>query len=334
MKKRYSEENEKMTKGKREKRLKISKQTAMTLAMIGVSTFVISVATYAWFLISNTPKIVSAEFTADTIGNLQISNVKDDNGTDKPEAYKTSINLFDGVSDDDRAKLYLSPVTTEDGFSFYKPIYGSDGTVQKLEALKEDTTDEKKELNTKYVYEKKFFLRAGASGADSSSKAKTYNIYLAGQTTDEAAKSNPTFDENYGSFLLNSAGGSKTAANAVRVSFKFKDTVTGETAIYEPNFDKHNGGITGEGGNMSDYANPEGKNYGKYTTIQQYSNKSFDISGSDGTKEKSKAICSIKEGKDIEVTMRIWIEGMDEDCDNDIAANKMKGQIQFVSKEK
>ena len=32
--------------------------------------------------------------------------------------------------------------------------------------------------------------------------------------------------------------------------------------------------------------------------------------------------------------MRIWIEGMDEDCDNEIAADKMKGQIQFVSQEK
>lgn len=75
MKKSFSEEENKKNK-KRADRLKISKQTAMTLAMIGVSTFVISVATYAWFMISNTPKIVSAEFTADTIGNLQISNVK------------------------------------------------------------------------------------------------------------------------------------------------------------------------------------------------------------------------------------------------------------------
>ena len=330
MEKNFSEEENKKNK-KRADRIKISKQTAMTLAMIGVSTFVISVATYAWFMISNTPKIVSAEFTADTIGNLQISNVKVQNSKDTPEGYKNSINLFDGVSDTDRAKLYLSPVTTEDGLKFFKPVYNSDGTVQELQKLKEDTAADKTELNTKYVYEKKFFLRAGASGVDSS-KAKDFNVYLAGQTTTEAGQTNPTFDDSYGSFLMDSANGSKTAANAVRVSFKFTNVVTGDTTIYEPNYDKHNGGTVG--GNMSDYTNPSGKKYGKYSTIQQYANKSFKVSGSNGTKERSDAICTIKEGQDVEVTMRIWIEGMDEDCDNEIAADKMKGQIQFVSQEK
>lgn len=312
-------------------RIRLSKQVAMTVVMIGVSTLVISVATYAWFMISNTPKIVKAEFSADTIGNLQISNVKVKNNADTPEGYKSSINLFDGVSDSDKAKLTLSPVTTENGVEFYKPLYASDGSVSGLEKLKTDTDEQKKELNTKYVYEKKFFLRAGSGNIDSS-KAKEYNIYLAGQTSDEATTGSPVFDESYGSFLKDSASAGITVANAVRVSFTFQNVVTGETSIYEPNYDKHNGGTPGS--NMSEYTNPAGKKYGEYTTIKQYANKSFKVSGSGGTKEKSDAICSIKEGQDVEVTMRIWVEGMDKDCDNEIAADKMKGQIQFVSQEK
>lgn len=323
MKKNFSEEDN--NKKKRTDKLKISKQTAMTLAMIGVSTFVISVATYAWFMISNTPKIVSAEFTADTIGNLQISNVKVQNSKDTPEEYRSSIGLFDGVSDDDKAKLSLSPVTTEDGLKFFKPVYGSDGNVQKLEELAENTT-----LTTKYIYEKKFFLRAGASGVDSG-KAKNYNVYLAGQTTTEAATDSPTFDKNYGSFLMDSASGNTTAAKAVRISFEFTGAVTGDSVIYEPNYDQHNSSTAGT--NMSKYEKQTGENYGGYSTIQQYANKSFKVGTSAGTKVKSAAICTIKEGQDVEVTMRIWIEGMDDDCVNEIAANKMTGQIQFVSQE-
>ena len=50
-------------------------------------------------------------------------------------------------------------------------------------------------------------------------------------------------------------------------------------------------------------------------------------------KAQSQPICTITEGVDVEITLRMWVEGMDKDCMHDIAADKMIGQIQFISKE-
>lgn len=307
---------------------RLTKQTAMTVAMIFVSVFVISVATYAWFMITNTPKITQAEFVADTIGNLQISNATGTEGSEKPEKYKSSIGLFDGVSDADKKKLSLSPVTTEEGTKFYKPVY-AEGKVSKMQLLDETNADEKKELHSKYIYEKIFFLRAGASGIDAD-KAKIYNIHLVGQT--KAEKDGGAFDTSYGCFLNDKENAGVTAANAIRVSFVFENTQSGAKVIYEPNCDGENNGELNN--NMLSYTNKTSESFGKYSTIKQNKKKSFKITGSSGTEEQSETICTIKEGVDIKVTMRIWIEGMDKDCSNDVAADKIAGQIQFISDEK
>lgn len=323
----YMEENT----DKKEKAInkgRMTKQTAVTVAMIFVSVFVISVATYAWFMITNTPKITQAEFVADTIGNLQISNAMGDEGAEKPEKYKSSIGLFDGVSDTDKAKLSLSPVTTENGTTFYKPVY-AEGKISNMQLLNEKNADQKKELHSKYIYEKKFFLRAGASGVDAD-KAKIYNIHLVGQTKDE--KAGGTFDTSYGCFLKDKSDAAVTAANAIRVSFVFENTQTGTKVIYEPNSDGNNKGEVNN--NMLEYQKASSEKFGDYTTIKQKADKSFKVGTAAGTAEKSETICTIKEGVDIKVTMRIWIEGMDKDCSNDVAADKIQGQIQFISDEK
>ncbi len=321
------------------------KQVIVTTVMVIVSVFVITVATYAWFKISNTPKIESVEFTADTIGNLQISNVKNENGNISPEKYGTKIGLFDGVSDNEKNKMYLSPVTTDKGIVFYKPVYASDGSISSMESL-----DSSSELfNKKYVYVKKFYLRAGENNANvDSDKAKSYEIFLTGKSKNEADNTS-SFDKNFGSYLrdVDAGDGKDTAANAIRVSFDFTNVVKedelGEVLrVYEPNCDKSNNVKTDSSGktNIAEYNGEDKDKYGKYTTIKQMADKSFVTTYDEendkwviADKEKSSALCTIKEGQDVFVTMRIWIEGMDKDCINEIAADKMEGQIQFISKE-
>lgn len=307
------------------------KQLIMTTSMIMVSVLVISVASYAWYRITNTPKITNAEFTADTIGNLQISNVKDNNGVNIPEEYKDSIELFDGVSSENSNTMYLNPVTTEDGISFYKPVYNGD-KIEKMQLLDEKNADDYKELHTKYVYEKKFFLKAGTDSLKQG-KEKYYDIHFVGKSQDEISGS-VSFDETTGTYVVGNKNTNDydTAANSIRISFEFKNAQTGETVIYEPNSDKHNKGIAGT--NMSSYTNKGDEKYGEYTTLKQLADKSFKISeNSKGTDSMSDVICVIKEGVDVECTLRMWIEGTDEDCMNEIAADTMLGQIQFISTE-
>ncbi len=315
--------NKKTSEEKRQRR----KQLTMTISMIIVSVLVISVASYAWYKLTNTPKITSSEFTADTIGNLQISNVTVDNGVDKPEEYKDAIGLFDGVSDEDKAKMYLSPVTTQDGLKFFKPVY-LEGKVDHLDYLDENDENQNKELHTKYIYEKKFFLRAGSDNVDSD-KAKYYDIHFIGMSQDEI--NGATFDDTTGTYIIKKADATgETAAYSIRISFEFKNTQTGDVVIYEPNSEKHN---TFNENNSVKYTNKPGEKYGEYDTLKQLSTKSFVGDGKDGTEAQSGSICTIKEGDDVECTLRMWIEGTDVDCVNQIAADTMKGQIQFISTE-
>ena len=315
--------NKKTSEEKRQRR----KQLTMTISMIIVSVLVISVASYAWYKLTNTPKITSSEFTADTIGNLQISNVTVDNGVDKPEEYKDAIGLFDGVSDEDKAKMYLSPVTTEDGLRFFKPVY-LEGKVDSLEYLDETDPEIYKELHTKYIYEKKFFLRAGSDNVDSD-KAKYYDIHFIGMSQDEI--NGATFDDTTGTYIIKKADATgETAAYSIRISFEFKNTQSGDVVIYEPNSEKHN---AFNENNSVKYTNKSGEKYGEYDTLKQLSTKSFVGDGKDGTAAQSGSICTIKEGDDVECTLRMWIEGTDDDCVNQIAADTMKGQIQFISTE-
>ncbi len=319
--------NKKTSEEKRQRR----KQLTMTISMIIVSVLVISVASYAWYKLTNTPKIVSAEFTADTIGNLQISNVKVVDGADTPKGYTDAIGLFDGVDPAEKAKMYLSPVTTEDGLTFFKPVY-LEGKVDHLEPLDESIEAQYKELHTKYIYEKKFFLRAGSDNVDQD-KAKYYDIHFIGMSQDEINKT-VEFEESTGTFIIKKDEGDETAAYSIRISFEFENAEpnaeTNNVVIYEPNSEKH---ITTNGDSSVIYTNKDGENYGKYKTLKQLSTKSFLNDDYNGTEAQSGSICTIKEGEDVECTLRMWIEGMDEDCVNQIAADTMKGQIQFISTE-
>ena len=59
---------------KRKKQLNITKRTMMTIVMIGISVLTISISAFAWFLITNTPKVENIQLTADTLGTLKIAN--------------------------------------------------------------------------------------------------------------------------------------------------------------------------------------------------------------------------------------------------------------------
>ena len=244
---------------------KMSRQTVMTIAMICVSVFVISVATYAWYLISNAPKITGMEFKADTIGDLWIADaVKDENTGVATNTKPTSDKFYTFISlgqDDSTLNKGLSPVTTDNGVDFYRPIYTNNvvTSVKKMETS--GANDESTLLHTKYVYEKTFWLRAG-NETDTAETEKYYNVFLVGKTDADI----PEGEAFSGCFLRtkgsDSANTTNGAENALRISFEFDgssvydvkygdaekkyyyavnkdDSTKNLVRIYEPNADTH-----------------------------------------------------------------------------------------------
>ncbi len=287
----------------------IEKNKTKDLKKILMLSFLIVLATggvvLAWFTISNRARVENLSMIADHSGNLQIA---DDMGNG-PGTYSDVLDLTKANNDVDITKVVLSPVTTKDGVTFYQPDYDSSSrTVSSVTEIKDQT-----QLKKYYVYEKKFYLKAGQSAKSDkvATIKRSYDIALYGSA-----------NKSEGCFITQSeSGNGETAANAVRISFTLED---GTTYVYEPNSDVHNSDTTKA-------SNAIGKEYGSFQKLyQQKGNGTFVVSPKTNESEK---MFTMAENVDTKITMRIWIEGTDDDCTNSIASDMVKGQIQFVSTE-
>lgn len=187
-----------------------------SLAMLAVSAVVLTTASYAWFSISNQPKVEDITLTAGTFGGLTISK------TESGE-FKDTVNL----STDITTGTVLRPITSPNGIDFYKPTYGSAGKVTGVEANKVNdlsTISNKSQADGGYIAASSFYLKATGGSSD---KVK---IQLASGTKVE-----------------NKDGGQ--AAYAIRIAFVVDGTST--CKVFEPNAD---GSATGASGDQ--YAMP------------------------------------------------------------------------------
>lgn len=269
---------------------------------------VLSTATYAWFTLNNKPKVFNLALTAGASADLLIA---DDLGGG-PGEYGEELNLREARQDPvAMEEVELNPVTTMDAEKFYEPVY-TGSTVTDVKEVTDPV-----ELNQSYVYEKTFYLKAGAlktkSGRRVNAREKYYDIMLLG----------PEQEDEYTGCVIEQAPGASTeggatAANSIRIAFIVEGEE--EVSIYEPNSAQHNGG---------DKAT-NGVNYGTYETMKQPSPGADFEEGEGGN---SKTMFTIKEEEDVLVTMRIWIEGTDDDCTNSIQMDEIIGNIQFISKD-
>lgn len=296
-------QNEKNEKKERMRNARMIRRNIILIALLLVVAG--GVGTYAWFSVSNRARVENLALIADHSGNLQIA---DDLGNG-PGTYSDVLDLTKATGAANMANTILSPVTTKDGVNFFAPNYNS--LTQTVESVTAITNRE--ELNKYYIYEKTFYLKAGAnSGNNVGSIQRTYDIALYGVNSNN--KSN-------GCFIYQPTASGDTAANSIRVSFTLDN---GTSYIYEPNCDVHNV----DNNRANDGVNNE---YGRYATYQQRNNGSFVVSPKTNESEK---LFTINENVDVKVTMRIWIEGTDVDCTNSIGADSIAGQIQFISTEK
>lgn len=290
----------------------IAMQSRKKVIIISLALMVLSsVVTFAWFSVRNTPRVTNLALVADHHGNLKVA---DDLGN-HPGTYEDVLDLQASANADTMTDTILSPVTTKDGVDFYYPNFNhANQTIESVTKI-----EDQKELTTQYIYEKTFYLKAGDEKASSETIAKLdrqYEIALVGPRSKNGIN---------GSYILQKEGtstgdGNDSAANAIRISLTLED---GTTVIYEPNTDIHNKDTT----RAIDGVNHE---YGLYSVISQGNNGNF-VGSENGN--NSKILFTLHEGKDVKVTMRIWIEGTDIDCTNSIAADQIEGQIQFISAE-
>ncbi|WP_167954747.1 hypothetical protein [Anaerosporobacter faecicola] len=172
-----------------------------SLAMLAVSAVVLTTASYAWFSISNQPKVEDITLTAGTFGGLTIS--KTNTGT-----FGNTVNLSTDIGNN----TVLRPITTPNGKDFYKPVYGTSGKVTGVENSKVSdltTISNKTQADGGYIASSTFYLKA-TGGSRSSVK-----VQLAAGTK-----------------VANKDSGQ--AAYAARIAFVLDN---GTCVVFEPNAD-------------------------------------------------------------------------------------------------
>lgn len=280
------------------------------VAIICLLVMTLSTATYAWFEHGNRLKVTNLSLLAGGTGVLQIA---DDLGNG-PGEYGEELDLSTAVGKENMENMQLNPVTTQNGTSFYSPVYVGNTVVDV-----KNITDEE-ELYTTYVYEKTFYLKASPNPkADEGSivvtEGKLYDIFLVGPATSLEHKGTHVYQspDAEGSTVQGD-----TAVNAIRISFELED---GTVVVYEPNADTSNR----DDSRAEDRVKDE---YGNYITVKQAKDGKF-IDSDNG--DDSPYLFRIEENTDVKVTMRVWIEGTDLDCTDSIALDKITAMFEFMS---
>lgn len=288
------------------------KKIAQLMSVICLLVLAISTVTYAWFEQGNRLKVTNLSLLAGGGGILQIA---DDLGYG-PGEYGSNLELDMATGNENMEAILLNPVTTKNGTVFYSQVYVGN-TVVNVNSI----TDEEK-LNSIYVYEKSFYLKAGPNPNSEEegivvTEGKMYDVFLVGPATNLEHKGTHIYQSQD---AANSTVPGDTAVNAIRVSFELED---GTVVVYEPNADISN--------RDNNRAEDRVKNeYGQYKTYKQAKNGEF-VQSDNG--QDSPVLFEIEENKDVKVTMRVWIEGTDLDCTNSIALDKITAMFEFMSRE-
>lgn len=294
------EENEKKQKNIVKKAKKIRSMVMMSLLCV----LMLSAATYAWFTLSNTAKVSNLTMTVGDVTGLQIA---EDNGSAPAEgAWKSSI---EGGTISGK----LLPATTTNGIKMLEPTYDDNGAVENTTEATKYLTSASVSTDEGYWIEKTFYLRARGKAGDTT-KIKLVDGTGIGNTGIwvEANK------DNYnGTYVLSKNAGTSgiLPGAAVRISFQKNDETT--TTVFEPN---------------SNYTTAA-------TEIATDSRGDKSIINST-VQETMEGTCSFVSADNIftltnntatKITMRIWIEGGDPQCGNEIAAQDVITQLKFVT---
>lgn len=266
--------------------------------------------TYAWFTMSNTARVNSLKLNVAAEGNLRIAKANKGD-------YANWQNVENNVTwyDENETVKTLYPCTADTSLTMKKPLYSSETNVKGLVDIDIVNNSSDKDV---YYLEQKFylFMDEGENG-----KGEKYNVCLVqnGNTINADDELNGTY------FTAGDKSGA--AANCARVSFQ-----AGEAkAVYEPNSD-----VTIEG--IEEGTNIASTSYGVYTPFESKHKQSKDgafthVNGAVAPLNTgdSDALFTITGNTPTEVTVRVWFEGTDDQCYNEIQLKNIVAQLKFVA---
>lgn len=283
---------------KKFKQLKTKKQKVLVSLLVAFLCVVLfSTVAFAWFSLTNAPSVHNLTLRAGTAGNLMISNERD-------KGYSDSITLE--LSKD----CCLRPITTVNGTTFYKPVYGANGVVSHVSSVPVSEKEMEGMINASeadggWVIKKTFYLKTTVTDLD------TIDIRLMA----------PIANREIGT-EINNASEDTNGAEAIRISF----TYNGVTGIVEPNADL----ATPEQDSNQAYM----PGYKEMNINKQGANYNFSNDGGKSyTEGESDILFRIPTNTPAEVTMYIWLEGADKDCVNAIMGSEIDVQLRFISKD-
>lgn len=267
------------------------------IIMCLVCVLMMSGATYAWFTISNSARVNQMKLSVASEGHLYIGL-----NENKVEESEVNFQNMEGI--------VLYPATTDDGINFKKPVYSADNVVSGVQDLTQ--TEKEKHL---YYYEQTVYLKVVETLPQGAS-ANDYYI-----TLDNNAGGNGTY--------VKTAQEGTNPERCIRISFQKGSETT--AAVYEPNADAHNTGNPG-----TNYATSSLTS--SLTTHKQSAAGDMNFTPLDASTRfyggDSSALFTITGGQVTPVTIRVWFEGTDTDCMNEVEAKSIVGQLKFVSHKK
>lgn len=291
-----------------------------TAIMAVLCVVLLSSATYAWFTLSESAKITNLSLSVDEASGVLIADVEEDG----------SAGVFGSVLELAMpAKTTLRPATLGTfgditTFSMLKDVRDDNDYVVGYEALAEGEytiADTPGDAEHQYCYEKTFFMQV--QGEDKGivlSKAVATDTELTGGTYigKKVGEDESAVAEKLEATDLH-------GATALRIAF-FNEA--GDVlAIYEPNSDSTadtTDSISAQKDANSTAALALYENDPATNKIQQSVDGTFT-----GSADQSGVLFNLKADNECKITMRVYIDGEDTQCVNDIALDDILGNLQF-----
>lgn len=302
-------EKEKNEKKKIKSITKKAKKIRSIVMMSLLCVLMLSAATYAWFTLSDTAKVSNLTMTVGDVTGLQIA--VDDEGA--PGTYGNELKYGDGEGSSYQITGTLLPATLismADGIK--KPVYDPAGSgavtnvadVETGEILKNGSLSSA----TGYYYETTFYLKSLGKDIDVQLK-KGENLSGTGVQKETETETGTYVLNKYTQSSSNN-GSTHIGAKAVRIWL----TDGTNSIIYQPNSNLTNDSNT--------YTRADDER--EWTTEAP-----TDVQKADGSFEKKQGKLSLQANTDTKITMRIWIEGTDTFCGNEIKLENIIAQLQF-----
>lgn len=294
------------------------------LVMVVVMAAMMSTATYAWFTLTSTAGVTGMRMAAGGSSGLKVStdaanwydavDLRDALANENPE----DLTTISQITVDGTTASATSPngeITTYYAPNFVAPEYGTSGVNEgKVIA----TNPVASENIGKYAAIYEFYVKTESGDANIGLKLAD-PAALTADTLDDMLGVKDGYLGMNGSFLT-SVGNEDTqydAKYAVRIGFLVDGT--SNMLIWEPNADANNV-------DRGDYAED--------TTGVDLYDASFKTKQNgqmlDSELTETPALFAVDENG-IKITMYVWLEGKDIDCSNEIRADQLAGQLEFVA---